>query len=171
MKCPLLFVGPGVPQGKSSESFSYLLDIYPTLCGMLGVTPPERVEGHDLSPIWRGEKKQVRDSIFLPYQSAQRSVRDDRWKLCVYPKINHRQLFDLKNDPHELNNLIDDPQHAKVRDRMLAKLQQWQTEMGDELPLSSEKPGAKFRDLTGVKRKPDRHQPEWIVEKYFEKTE
>ncbi|MCA8989707.1 MAG: sulfatase-like hydrolase/transferase, partial [Planctomycetaceae bacterium] len=63
MKCPLIFVGPGIPAGKSSEAFSYLLDIYPTLCGQLGVAPPERVEGKDLSGIIAGKSSKVRESV------------------------------------------------------------------------------------------------------------
>ncbi|MCG6155103.1 sulfatase-like hydrolase/transferase [Rubinisphaera margarita] len=168
MKCPLVFVGPGIPKNESSEAFSYLLDIYPTLCNLLGIEPPDRVEGESLAGIWKGETSSVRETIFLPYQQTQRSVRDQRWKLCVYPKINFQQLFDLQNDPHEQHNLADDPKYAAHKERLMSKLEQWQEKMGDETPLSVEKPAPQFIDLTGHKRSPDSHQPEWIVEKYFE---
>ncbi len=168
MKCPLIFVGPGIPRNESSEAFSYLLDIYPTLCSLLGIEAPDRVEGESLAGIWKGETESVRETVFLPYQETQRSVRDKRWKLCVYPKINFQQLFDLQNDPYEQHNLADDPKYAAQKVRLMSKLKQWREKMGDEAPLSVEKPAAQFIDLTGHKRKPDVHQPEWIVEKYFE---
>ena len=40
MHVPLIFVGPGIPQGKSTQAFSYLLDVFPTLCDVLGLQPP-----------------------------------------------------------------------------------------------------------------------------------
>ncbi|HCS54986.1 sulfatase-like hydrolase/transferase [Rubinisphaera sp.] len=168
MKAPLIFVGPGIPQGKSSEAFTYLLDIYPTLCGQLEVKAPARVEGKSLSGIIKGEQKSVRDSIFLPYQSTQRSVRDERWKLCVYPQINFQQLFDLKNDPHEMHNLAEIPEYAMQKSKMLELMKTWQSEVGDEQTLTVKNPQPKTKDLTDHPRKPDAHQPKWIVEKYFD---
>jgi arylsulfatase A-like enzyme len=38
-----------------------------------------------------------------------RSVRDRRWKLIVYPRIDHRQLFDLVEDPDEMRDLAPSP--------------------------------------------------------------
>ena len=37
MRCPLIIVGPGIPQGKSTQAFTYLLDVFPTLCDVLGI--------------------------------------------------------------------------------------------------------------------------------------
>ncbi len=95
MRSPLIIVGPGVPAGKSTEAFTYLLDLYPTICGLTGVTPPAGLDGHDLAPLCTGQREHVRDSIFLPYQDIMRAVRDRRWKLIQYPEINHTHLFEL----------------------------------------------------------------------------
>ncbi|MCC2671434.1 MAG: Arylsulfatase, partial [Armatimonadetes bacterium] len=107
MRTPLIVSGPGVPAGKSTKAFTYLLDLYPTLCDVLQVQPPAGLEGESLRPLWEGKRKSVRDSVFLPFLDLQRAVRDDRWKLIGYPKVGHLQLFDLKNDPNETTNLID----------------------------------------------------------------
>jgi len=50
----------------------------------------------------------VRDSLFLAFQDKMRSVRDQRWKLHVYPQIKHTLLFDLKADPGERRNLAEE---------------------------------------------------------------
>ena len=50
-------------------------------------------------PLIRGEKEKIHDSIFLPYQNNQRAISDGEWKLHIYPKVNHRLLFNLSKDP------------------------------------------------------------------------
>ena len=168
MGCPLIFAGPGIPKGGSTKAFSYLLDIFPTVCGLTGLKAPPGVEGKDLRPIWQGRADGVRDSVFLSFSKIQRSVRDERWKLIRYPQINHTQLFDLKNDPDELNNLADEPSQAEHVKQMLKQLKGWQQKVGDSLPLTVANPKPKKIDMTGRSRKPDRWQPDWIVRKYFE---
>ena len=167
MGCPLIFAGPGIPKGGSTQAFSYLLDIFPTVCSLTGFQAPSGVEGRSLQPIWEGKTSKVRDHVFLSFSKVQRSVRNDRWKLIRYPRINHTQLFDLKNDPHELRNLASAPAHAQRVRQMLRLLAESQREVGDDLPLTSANPGPKEIDMTGRQRKPDRWQPEWIQRKYF----
>jgi len=168
MGCPLVFAGPGIPKGGSTKAFSYLLDIFPTVCGLTGLKAPAGVEGKNLRPIWEGRADGVRDSVFLSFSKIQRSVRDKRWKLIRYPQINHTQLFDLKNDPDELNNLADEPSQAGRIKQMLKQLKGCQQKVGDSLPLIVANPRPKQIDMTGRKRQPDRWQPDWIVKKYFE---
>jgi arylsulfatase A-like enzyme len=167
MGCPLIFAGPGIPKGGSTQAFSYLLDIFPTVCSLTGIQPPAGVEGKDLQPIWQGRTSRVRDHVFLSFRKVQRSVRDDRWKLIRYPQIDHTQLFDLRSDPHELNNLADDPAQAARMREMLRLLARSQREVGDDLPLTGANPTPKKIDMTGRGREPDRWQPEWIRRKYF----
>jgi len=167
MRCPLIFVGPGIPQGGSTEAFSYLLDVFPTLCDVIGVQPQAELEGKSLRPLWEGRKTRVRDSVFLPFIKIQRAVRDERWKLICYPKIGHMQLFDLQADPLEKTNLIDRVEYAEHVRRLRKLMGQWQARVGDTLDLPIESKPAPSVDLAGRERKPDQWQPEWIVKKYF----
>ena len=166
MRCPLIVRGPGISQG-TTDAFTYLYDLFPTLLTAAGVEEPPGIDGHDLAPLWSGGDPPWRQSVFLPYRDVMRAVRDDRYKLIVYPNVNHRQLFDLAEDPDELTNLISDPDHAQTATRLEALLEGWQTAMGDTVPLSVPDPAPLHRDLTGTDREPDRWQPAWIVEKYF----
>jgi arylsulfatase A-like enzyme len=167
MHVPLVFAGPGIPRGKSTRAFTYLLDVFPTLCDVTGITPPSGLEGESLRPLWEGKKARVRDSVFLPYLEIQRAVRDERWKLIAYPKIGHLQLFDLQKDPHETTNLIDRPQSAEHVSRLMKLMKRWQARVGDTLELPSQNRQPPAVDLTGLQRKPDQWQPDWIVKKYF----
>lgn len=169
MRCPLIIAGPGVPAGRSTHAFTYLFDLFPTICAATGATAPEEVAGEALQPLWTGDKTQVRDSVFLPFSGLMRSVRDERWKLAIYPPINHRQLFDLQSDPDEMNDLAGNPKHAKDIERLTTVLKSWQTRVGDKQALTVANPRPREVSFDGYLRKPDQWQPEWIVEKYFHK--
>ena len=168
MQCPLIIRAPGIPRGGATTAMTYLLDLYPTICELVGIDVPDDLDGKSLRPLWNDSSAEVRDSVFLPFRDVQRSVRDDRWKLIVYPQINHMQLFDLKSDPFEMHNLIDDPQQQGTKQRMIKLMQRWQAETGDNQPLSVAEPKPRQVDLTGRARLPDRWQPKWIRDKYFE---
>ena len=171
MKVPLIFAGPGIPGGKSTKAFTYLLDIFPTICDAIGIKTSDDLEGESLLPLWEGRKSRIRDSVFLPFIQIQRAIRDERWKLIVYPKISHIQLFDLQKDPQETTNLIDRREYSAHVRRLLRLMKQWQAKVGDKLDLPSlnippVRPPAMI-NLTGKKRSPDQWQPDWIVRKYF----
>ena len=167
MGCPLIIAGQGIPAGKSSQALTYLYDLYPTICDLVGIDPPESVEGTSLKPVWQGEVDRVRETLFTTYEDMMRAVRDDRWKLIRYPKINYTQLFDLQNDPHELTNLAGEPDQANRVAVMMQRLAEWQQKTDDTQPLTSDKPESSQIDLTDRAREPDRWQPEWIVAKYY----
>lgn len=170
MRTPLIVAGPGIPRGKSTRAFTYLLDLFPTLCDAADVPAPAGLDGESLRPLWQGRKQTVRDSVFLPYLEIQRAVRDRRWKLIAYPQIGYLQLFDLQSDPHETRNLMGHPEqaeHAKHVRRLQALMTQWQTRSGDTLAVPAESKQPSRIDLTGQPRKPDQWQPDWIIKKYF----
>ncbi len=167
MRCPLILRGPGIPKGKSNESLTYVHDLYATLLDLSGVHKPEGIDSRSLTPILQGESQNVRDSLFLPFQDNQRAVQDGRYKLHVYPKINHQLLFDLASDPHEMTNLVADPKHAEQLKSMRAMMESWRTRLHDPHPLSVANPSPKKPEYDNRKRVLDRWQPEWIRKKYF----
>ena len=166
MGCPLIIAGPGVPKG-STNGFSYLYDLMPTLLTQAGVPVPEGVEGKDLAPVWRNEKASVRDRAYLTYENKMRALVEQRYKLIRYPLIDHTQLFDLQEDPDELIDLSRKPEQGDRVTEMTRRLTAMHDDLDDPHPLTVDKPKSMDIDLTGRKRKPDRHQPRWIVEKYF----
>jgi len=168
MQCPLILSGPGVPKGKSSHAFTYIHDLYSTLCETAKVQLPPKVDGKSLLPILQGKSEKVRDSLFLPFQDNQRSVSDGKWKLHVYPQINHRLLFNLSTDPHELHNLAANPAHQDTMKEMETLMGKWRTRLGDPYPLSVNNPLDKTPKFNNETRVLDRWQPKWIRDKYFD---
>ena len=170
MRCPLILSGPGIPKGRSIDRFTYLLDLYPTLCDLAGVPEPPGIEGRSLRPLWspKAGDPPWRDAVFLAFTDTMRSIRDERWKLIVYPPTGTRQLFDLWRDPHERVNRAGLPAHRGREEALLARLREAQARDGDTLPLASPTPRPSAIDLSkGYQRVPDKEQPAWIVEKYF----
>ena len=168
MSCPLILRGPGIPEGKSSNAFTYVHDLYSTICDFADVETPAGVDSRNLTPVMKGQVKGVRDSLFLPFQDNQRSIRDVRWKLHVYPRINHQLLFDLSTDPHEIENVAADPAHRAELERMTSLMETWRTRLNDPHPLSVENAEPKKPQYDNRARVLDRWQPKWIRDKYFD---
>ncbi len=134
MHVPLVIAGPGIPKGRS-DAFVYLMDLFPTFAEFAGAEIPQGVEGRSLVPILTGKQTKPRDTLYTGYRACQRSIRDDRWKLIRYPLVNMTQLFDLSSDPHELNNLADQPEHRAKVSELTAMLQKEMTDHADSYPL------------------------------------
>ena len=139
MHVPMVIAGPGIPHGES-DALVYLMDLFPTFCGWAQAETPSEVEGHSLMPIVQGKTQSVREVLYTAYSTAQRSIRDDRWKLIRYPEVNVTQLFDLHADPLELTNLAEQAEHADQVTRLLKLLQQEMDRYADTAPLTVENP-------------------------------
>lgn len=167
-KVPFIISGPGIPQNKVTDALVYLFDIYPTLAELCGLPAPEGIDGLNLNPIISGEKEGVREALYTAYRNTARAVRTpDGWKLISYPRRNFMQLFQLKNDPLELNNLAENPQYQQKVNEMKTLLEEWHQTTDDTATLYP----ATFLPLeynyTKLKQTPDRHQPEYVLERYF----
>ncbi len=81
----LIMKGPGVPQGKVVDGLVSHVDIFPTLCDILGLDGPDRLEGVSIGPILREEAETVRDEVFAEVNlhasyEPMRAVRTERYK-------------------------------------------------------------------------------------------
>jgi len=150
MRVPLAISGPGIRPG-ATDAMVYLMDIFPAILDVIGGAAPAGLDGRSFAPVVRGRVNQARESIFLAYRDVQRALREERYKLIVYPKIGRHQLFDLARDPDETRDLASDAAHAPRIERMLARLRAAQVQFGDTAPLSVPTPGdAVFRAPTGA---------------------
>ena len=138
---PLIFAGPGIPQGNKTDAYAYLYDIFPTLCGLTKTEVPESVEGKDLRAAMEGGDT-VRDTLYFAYTSLHRAVKDRSYKLIEYAvpdRDRQTQLFDLVNDPWEMTNLAGNPDYAdkvaELRKELIRLRDEWDDKkhpMGEE---------------------------------------
>lgn len=130
---PLIIAGAGFAGARAEDALCYLHDLAPTLCELAGVPAPAGMEGRSLARVLEGRSRRHRGELFFAYREVQRAWRDERWKIIHYPVIGRTQLFDLEEDPAEMNDLADDPREAGRVARLLKKLTAAQRAAGDTL--------------------------------------
>jgi arylsulfatase A-like enzyme len=116
-----------------SEGLVELLDLTSTLMELCGLECPEYMQGKSLLPILRGESdpKHHREFVRSEYFDALdpqftggvgtfgTMYRTDRYKLCMYHDKQLGELYDLRSDPWEFEDLWNDPKHQSVKNRMI----------------------------------------------------
>jgi arylsulfatase A-like enzyme len=142
VRVPLIFSGPDIPENQKVHSYAYLLDIFPTLCDLTGIEIPESVDGLSLVPTLSDSGTQTRETLYLAFNDLVRGVKNGRYKMIEYrnDNIKETQLFDLHNDPKELENLYGREGMDEIQTELQATMHQFKEEW-DEMkhPL-----GAKF---------------------------
>lgn len=136
MRPPMIIVGPDIPKGEKRDMEVYLQDIMPTAIEYAGGTVPGYVEFSSLKDFIEGNRTSSNiPEVYGAYQDLQRMIRADDYKLIVYPYAGVKRLFNLKEDPLEMNDLVDDPGQEERIEEMFADLQELQKSMGDTLNL------------------------------------
>ncbi len=138
LKPPLIIVGPDIPEGKEKEVAVYIQDIMPTVIEYAGGHVPEYVEFNSLKPLIEG--RQINSNypeIYGAYMDRQRMIRKDGYKLIVYPYAGVRRLFNIVEDPEEVNDLARNADHQVRLEDMFNELTLLQKEMGDTLRLEA----------------------------------
>jgi choline-sulfatase len=127
-RVPMIVMGPGIKPGSRAPGNIYLGDLIATFCELTGIMPPETNEGSSFKSVLLGERQSIRETLYGVYNGGgkpgMRSVKQGDWKLIEYQTqgVRETQLFNLKDNPHELlaehknpkaSNLAKDPQHAE----------------------------------------------------------
>jgi choline-sulfatase len=141
VRVPLIVAGPDVPSDKKIHGAVYLQDIMPSTLELAGVERPDHVQFRSLMPVIAGERTGNYDSVYGAYLAVQRSVTKNGFKLILYPEIQKALLFDLKNDPEEMSDLAEDPQHQAVMRELFAEFLKLQKQTGDKMDLRNVFPG------------------------------
>ncbi len=137
-KVPLIFVGPGAAPGQLCTQPAELLDLYPTLIELAGLSPRDDLEGISLAPQLRdAETKRERPAI-TSHNQGNHGVRSEHWRYIRYAD-GSEELYDMRQDPNEWTNLANAPAHAAV----IAEHKKWLPQI--DLPPA---PGSEHRILT-----------------------
>jgi len=139
MRVPLVAYIPGAKQNYVVEDMAANIDIAPTILDIAGIKEqPPQFAGASLLPLAKGEKvTDWRDSLLyeyywefnFPHTPTTLAIRSDNFKLIQYHGIwDTDELYDIKNDPREMNNLIADPRYlgikVKLREALYSRLEE-----------------------------------------------
>ncbi len=124
IRVPLIVRDPrlaATKRGGTNDDFTLNVDLAPTILAATGVKAPTTMQGRDFAPLylatpkpaWRTEffyeHAIIRSTNFIPASEA--LVRKD-WKYFYWPDFQREQLFDLRADPNEENDLVAQPAQA-----------------------------------------------------------
>lgn len=139
-RTPLIMRFPEQVQAdQKADEMVMNIDIASTLLDFAGVEIPEDIQGKSMKPIVIGDKDYSwRDALYYHYYEISfglvkhYGIRTDRYKLIYfYDPIDSWELYDLKEDPNEMNNLINDPDYSDVLNDMKVRLDAKQREVDD----------------------------------------
>merc|ERR1711862_71869 len=114
--------------GKSNDDFTLNIDLAPTISSAAGITPPDSMQGRDISQLYIDQPHQSSSSLWRDEFYYEHPSIDDQedwiptsealvrknYKYILWPgHDNTEQLFDLINDPYEENDLIMDNGNVK----------------------------------------------------------
>ena len=118
---PFIWAGPGVKKGVVTDVTASLIDMYPTFVEMCGLPRPhQKLEGTSLaSTLEKPEVAKDRD-VYLPYMApGEYAIINKDWRYISYGD-DGEELYDLKSDPNEWNNLAENPNYEDTK-RLLRK--------------------------------------------------
>lgn len=146
---PAIIRAPGVTKpGSVSDTPIVSMDFFPTILELAGLAPmPERhADGVSLVSLLRDPRQEINRSLYWHYPhyhgstwTPGASIRDGEWKLIEFYEYGKTELYHLRTDPGEQNDLAGEkPAIAK---RLAAELQRWQRQMHATMP----QPNPQFR--------------------------
>jgi choline-sulfatase len=120
-KVPLIFSLPGeIPEGRKIRENTSLLDLGPTLIDFCAGPELPRADGISVLELLKGEESKNENRAIISQlgdvkgDSPSAMIRYGNWKLISHLGYEYPQLFDLKKDPAEVNDLAQNPSYLAI---------------------------------------------------------
>lgn len=121
IRVPLIIYDPRAENNsRENDQLVLNIDIAPTIMDYANIQIPEYIQGHSLIPILKDPTFSIRDRFLcehlyeLKYIPKSEGIRTEKWKYFRYiDDPDHEELYDLVNDPMEVNNLVYDNNSSK----------------------------------------------------------
>lgn len=146
IRVPLLAYGGGDFLVKDTlDQLVQNIDIGPSILELAGLQKPKNMDGRSFISLLEGEEPEWRDRLYyeyfwerpFPQTPTVHAVRTDKYKFIRYYGVwDINELYDLENDPLEMNNLIRSPEHQEIAKELRNDLFNWLEETGGmQIPL------------------------------------
>lgn len=117
---PFLWAGPGIDAGASIDATVSLIDIFPTLTELCGLQDEQPRDGVSLAPVLREPATAKTRTILLPgMKPNEYAMINQDWRYIRYAD-GGEELYDVKKDPNEWENLANKAELKSVKDRLRA---------------------------------------------------
>ncbi len=125
MHIPLIFRHTGhIPAGQRCERVVANYDLFPTILHYLGYEkkiPDTNLPGRNFSPFLLGQETDWNDVVFYEFENV-RAIRTPRWNYVERFRQEPNELYDLKKDPGERTNLVNNKELSKIRKQLRDRL-------------------------------------------------
>jgi len=142
-RVPLIFAGPGVARNAKCKKPADLMDMYPTLVDLCGLTPRTDLEGLSLRPQLEDANAPRERPAITSHNQGNHGIRSERYRYIHYAD-GSEEFYDIAKDPHEWTNLAGRPEAASL----IAEHRKWLPK--PDVPPA---PGSAHRVLTYDKNK------------------
>jgi arylsulfatase A-like enzyme len=148
-RVPFIWAEPGTRPARRTDVLGGTLDIAPTILDRARVQPYNGLQGESLLPaLDRNALGAPRDSVVIEDDQQRatlgfevpprlRTLITQRYRMTIAHGDPWGELYDRQNDPHEMDNLFDDPAHRGVRADLMERLAYREMEFADRSPLPS----------------------------------
>jgi N-acetylglucosamine-6-sulfatase len=152
MRVPMLVQCPAlIKAGTVVNEMVANIDVAPTILEAMGLQQPAHMDGRSFLSLAEGKSIPWRDQFLYVYYWEKNfpqtpttfAIRSDRYKYITYYGLwDSDELYDLRNDPEESNNLLNDPAHKKQAKLMENQLYKMMGDLGGmEIPLNQPRGG------------------------------
>jgi arylsulfatase A-like enzyme len=146
IRVPFLWAEPDGSRGARTSALHGTLDIAATMLDRTKIAPYNGIQGRSTLPAMNGGPQAGHEAILIEYGSqrplfgttgemAMRTLVDRRWRISYYRGVSWGELYDRENDPHEMDNLWDDPAAAGARRELTERLVHKMMELAERSPL------------------------------------
>ncbi len=119
IRVPLLVYDGRNPTAQTIDEMALNIDLAPTIMELAGLPLPQPTDGESLVPLLDNEPVQWRDEFLVERYKGDGgkyfAIRTEQWSYTEYVETNGFELYDLVNDPYQLNSLHNNPAFASVR--------------------------------------------------------
>ncbi len=157
-RAPLIICAPGRKGGQRTAALVEFIDLYPTICDLVGLEKPAHLQGTSLTPLLDDPRSSVKTAAFHVFPRSNRehgpmlgqAVRTERWRYIEWQKadggVAARELYDMRDDPGETVNLAGKSQHSAAVNELSALLK---TQLAKPAPV-----GLKITSINSAQAKP-----------------
>ncbi|MFH6982459.1 sulfatase family protein [Marinoscillum luteum] len=145
MRVPMLAMGGGIPAASRVSEVVQNVDVGPTVMDMAGLGVKAHMDGSSFKKLLYQESIPWRDTVYyeyfwerpFPQTPTVHAVRTSKYKFIRYHGVwDINELYDIENDPNEMNNLIRNDDYREVAEELRSALFAWLSETGGEsMPL------------------------------------